>query len=144
MLLSRRRFLKTSIRVFALLSLSAVPVYYVDPVRADGSIGNVAAGTNPFVVAVNPISNKIYVANNGSNTVTVIDGTNNSTATIASGSNPWALAVNPLTNKIYVANSGSNNVTVIDGTNNSTMTVAAGFTPYAVAVNPSDQQDLCC
>ncbi len=43
------------------------------------NIGNVAAGTDPVAVAVNPATNKIYVANQGSNNVTVIDGTNNST-----------------------------------------------------------------
>ena len=81
-------------------------------VKADTSIGNVAAGTTPVAVAVNPLTNKIYVANQGSANVTVIDGTNNSTTTVATGSTPIAVAVNPVTNKIYVANSGSGNVTV--------------------------------
>ena len=39
--------------------------------------------------------------------VTVIDGTNNSTTTVAAGSGPIAVAVNPVTNKIYVANDNS-------------------------------------
>jgi len=39
------------------------------------------------------------------NTVTVIDGATNGTATVAVGLNPMTLAVNPATNKIYVANS---------------------------------------
>ncbi|MDQ3713759.1 MAG: hypothetical protein M3388_16275 [Acidobacteriota bacterium] len=62
-----------------------------------------------------PEVNKIYVANYGSDSVTVINGTNNSTTTVAAGTDPYAVAVNPITNRIYVANNGSNNVTVIDG-----------------------------
>ncbi|MCY7347919.1 MAG: hypothetical protein LH614_17105, partial [Pyrinomonadaceae bacterium] len=99
------------------------------------STNSVSAGTNPRAVAVNPVTNKIYVANRSSNNVTVIDGTNNSTTTVAAGTNPRAVAVNPATNKIYVVNGTSANVTVIDGTNNSTNTVAAGTSPIAVAVN---------
>ena len=61
--------------------------------------------------------NFIYVANSGSNSVTVINGATNATQTLTDpkARNPVAVAVNAVTNKIYVANSGSNNVTVIDG-----------------------------
>jgi YVTN family beta-propeller protein len=100
------------------------------------SQGNISVGTRPIAVAVNPVTNKIYIANQGSATVTVIDGSNNTTAVVAVGSSPLAVAVNPVTNKIYVVNHGSSNVTVIDGINNSTATVAIGSFPIAVAVNP--------
>ena len=53
------------------------------------------------------MTNKIYVGNYSSGNVTVIDGTNNSTATVAAGTNPQAIAVNPVTNKVNVANYGS-------------------------------------
>ena len=79
-------------------------------------------------MAVNPVTNKIYVANYSSN-VTVIDGATNSTTTVGAGSNPIAVAVNPVTNKIYVANYSSNTVTVIDGATNSTTTVTVGNLP---------------
>jgi len=39
-------------------------------------------------VAVNPVTNKVYVANNGSNNVTVIDGATNVTTTVAAGTDP--------------------------------------------------------
>ena len=104
-------------------------------VKADTVSGTVPAGSGPNAVAVNPVTNKIYVANQGSNNVTVIDGTNNSTTTVAVGSTPVAVAVNSVTNKIYVANADSNNITVIDGGNNSTITVAVGTYPTGVAVN---------
>lgn len=94
-----------------------------------------ATGSQPFPVAVNSVTNKIYVANRGSGSVTVIDGTNNSTTTVGAGTSPRAIAVNSVTNKIYVANQGGN-VTAIDGTDNSSVTIAAGTFPGAIAVNP--------
>ena len=104
-------------------------------VKADTIVGTVATGVGPTAIAVNSVTNKIYVANFTSGNVTVIDGSNNSTTTVAVGTSPLAVAVNSVTNKIYVANRDSNNVTVIDGTNNSTSTVAAGSSPNDVAVN---------
>jgi YVTN family beta-propeller protein len=75
----------------------------------------VAAGTEPEAIAVNPATDKIYVANRFGSNVTVIDGATNATSIIAAGTNPWTLAPDPSTNKTYVVNYGSNNVTVIDG-----------------------------
>jgi len=43
----------------------------------------IPAGTNPCVVAVNPVTHKIYAANYSSNNVTVIDGATNATTTLA-------------------------------------------------------------
>ncbi|HTD21421.1 MAG TPA: hypothetical protein VK738_02135 [Terriglobales bacterium] len=50
-------------------------------------------------MAVNPITNKIYTANAMDNTVTVIDGGTNATATVTVGTNPIGVAVNPATNQ---------------------------------------------
>jgi YVTN family beta-propeller protein len=135
----------------AIASLSAV---------AQVVIATVPAGGYPNAVAVNPVTNKIYVANTCGNdptcstyygTVTVIDGKTLNTSTIAVGIAPNAVAVNPATNKIYVANICGNDptcntlnetVTVIDGTTLSTVTLTVGFDagffylPGALAVNP--------
>ena len=116
--------------------LAALLVAVVCPSSAQTVTTTLGAGTTPSAVAVNVATNKVYVANKGSNDVTVIDGATNATTTVAVGTGPAAVAVNPATNKIYVANSGSNNVTVIDGATNTTTTVAAGTGPAAVAVNP--------
>src|SRR4029077_20926347 len=86
--------------------------------RAQSVTTTVGAGNNPYAVAVNPVSNKIYVVNNYSNNVTVIDGATNATTTVGVGSSPLAVAVNPVTNKIYVANAYTNNISVIDGATN--------------------------
>ena len=129
-------------------------------VRADTSIGNVPTDTSsdvtvinginnntttvavsagPLDVAVNPVTNKIYVTNGDGGSVTVIDGADNSTTTVAAGISPFAVAVNPATNRIYVANQDSGNVTVINGENNSTTTVAtgSGAQANAIAANPA-------
>ena len=78
---------------------------------------------------MNPVTNKIYVANHDSGNVTVIDGATNATTTVPVGTGPYAVAVNPVTNKIYVANANSGNVTVIDGATNTTTTVRGGSSP---------------
>src|SRR6266481_9903228 len=69
------------------------------------AVATIPAGTNPLAAAVNPVTNKIYVANQGSNYVTVIDGAKNTIThiTVAVGATPVAVAVNPVTNQIYVA-----------------------------------------
>jgi len=105
----------------------------------DGATSNttkVTVGKVPTAVVVSPVTNKIFVANSGSNNVTVIDGASNGTTTVAAGTYPAVVTVNPVTDKIYVANQGSRNVTVIDGAGYGTTTVSAGSTPYAAAVNP--------
>ncbi len=86
------------------------------PLHAQSVLATLPAGTNPYAVAVNPVTNQIYVANNGGGSVTVMNGTTASVvATIPVGTGPKAVAINPVTNQVYVANAGSGSVTVIDG-----------------------------
>lgn len=97
----------------------------------------VKVGAGPRALAVNQVTNKIYVANMLSDNVSVMDGaTNKVTATVKAGSSPEDIAVNPVTNKVYVINNYGNNVTVIDGVNHKTTAVAAGHRPVHVEVNP--------
>jgi YVTN family beta-propeller protein len=100
-------------------------------VRAQTVTATVSVGTVPLAVAVDPVTNAIYVSNEGSNNVTVINGaTNNVTAAVSAGTQPYAVAINSVTNTIYVANYNSATVTVIDGaTNTVTATVAVGTNP---------------
>jgi YVTN family beta-propeller protein len=109
----------------------------VAPAAADRVTGSITTGANPSALAVNVVTNRIYVCNYGANTITVIDGTQHSVlTTVTVGNAPSAVAVNPVTNKIYVANYGSNTVSVVDGATNATTTVGVGVTPYSIAVNP--------
>ena len=80
----------------------------IDGANINSTPATVTVEGEPGVLAVNPVTNKIYVANGGgggaSGYVTVIDGATNSTTTVAAGYGPSAIAVNPVTNQIYVAN----------------------------------------
>src|SRR6266851_7931944 len=67
--------------------------------KSQTRVATVGAGNDPTTVAVNPVTNKIYVANFNSANVTVIDGATNATTTVGAGTNPVAAAVNPVTNK---------------------------------------------
>ena len=117
---------------------SGITVTVID--GATNATSTVSAGTSPQAMAVNPVTDKVYVVNTGSGTVTVIDGATNATSTVNVGATPDAVAVNPVTDQVYVANFDSNSVTVIDGATNATSTVSVGKNPDAVAVNPATDQ----
>jgi YVTN family beta-propeller protein len=125
------------------------------PAFAQQVIATVPVGSRPSTEAINPVTNKIYVANVCGNdttcaypysqgTVTVIDGATNNPLSVNVGYRPYGLAVNSATNKIYVANycgndpncSSDGTVTVIDGVSNTVIaTVPVGSDPFAAAVN---------
>ncbi len=73
-------------------------------------------GARPQAVAIDSVSHRVYVANNHSDTVTVIDGVSNSViATVKTGSGPYAVAVDSATNRAFVTNLVGDSLTVIDG-----------------------------
>jgi DNA-binding beta-propeller fold protein YncE len=132
-----------------LLALSLITA--TAPAVAQVVTATLPAATNTFSAAVNPTTNRAYVANFvcpgpvcGAGVVTVIDGATNGTVSVTAGVNPYAVAVNATTNKIYVTNLCGNDVncnsvgtvTVIDGSTNTTVTVNVGYLPYSLAVNP--------
>ena len=106
-----------------------------------GTVGQsgVAVDSYPIGVAVNPVTKNVYVTNEFSNTVSVIDGiTQRVTDTITVGSFPYGVAVNPFNDRIYITNRGSNTVTVIDSpTNTKLSNIPVGNSPVGIAVNPS-------
>jgi YVTN family beta-propeller protein len=97
----------------------------------------IPTGKIPSAIAINPRTNRIYVANYEDASVTVVDGGKHlAIATIPVGEHPQAVAVDPDANLIYVANTHDNSVTVLDGaTNRSITTLSAGHSPYALAVD---------
>lgn len=100
-----------------------------------GSFQTISTGANPYQIST-PINGNIYVANQGSASVSVIRQSDNSLiATIPVGSEPYGLTninISGIT-YIYVANTGSDTVSVIDTTNNSVFaTVNVGSKPYYV------------
>jgi YVTN family beta-propeller protein len=63
--------------------------------------------SRPWAIAVNPATNEIYVSNQQDNTVTAINGSDNSVdQNISVGPGPQALVVDPVNNVVYVADQG--------------------------------------
>jgi YVTN family beta-propeller protein len=85
-------------------------------------------------VAVTPDGSKVYVTNQGSNTVSVIATATNTVvgSPITVGTNPEGVAVTPDGSKVYVANHGSNTVSVI-----ATATNTVVGSPIAVGKQPA-------
>lgn len=101
------------------------------------------ADTFPFGVAVNPVTNHVYLTSfTGSlpGLVTVLNEVTGSVTTIAVPVGVFLVAANPTTNRIYVTNNvlGSGKVTVIDGATNTLMgsPIPVGSGPWIAAVNP--------
>jgi DNA-binding beta-propeller fold protein YncE len=91
-------------------------------------------------IAVNPVTNKVYVGNQGS-TVNVIDGATNAMTNVGSSLNvPCAVAVNPATNKVYAPACGAGSsyyLYVIDGASNTVNVVTLPWGhSNGVVVNP--------
>ena len=79
-----------------------------------------------------------YVANTGSNNVSVIDtGSNMVTATIPVGIGPAGVVLSPDGARAYVTNSGGGTISVINtGTNAVTTTITVGGAPLFPAITP--------
>ena len=104
---------------------------------------SVAVGKDPVALAVNEVTDRIYVANNGSASVSVIDGTSDAViATVDVGQLPYVLAVNVTTNKIFVSNTFSDVITLIDGATTTTSTVKAGSADSIVVDSKLDRAYL--
>jgi YVTN family beta-propeller protein len=90
-------------------------------------------------VAVTPDGARVYVANLGSDTVSVMDThTNQVVASVPVGHFPADVAASPDGHRAYVTNRGSNSLSVIDTTTNQVIaTVPVGLLPARVAVSPN-------
>ena len=95
--------------------------------------------TFPTGIAVNPNTSKVYVANEYSNTVSVLGTESDKVQNrINVGIFPYSIDINPLNNRVYVTNRGSNTVSVIDGSiDTKLLDITVGKSPVGVAVNPS-------
>lgn len=113
--------------------------------RSDASAGvrdrsaapTVTVGGNPIGVAVDQATRTVYVANNGDNTVSVINaatcnakhtaGCKQHPPTVKVGAAPIGDAVDQKTDTVYVVNTGDGTVSVIDGkTCNAKLTLGCG------------------
>lgn len=134
-------------RLFALIFigtlLGAVGIASASSEAAQATINVASApfdvGSDPMGIAMAPNGLNAYIANYGSNTVSVFSLVHPAAShvTINVGTNPRNIAVTPNGAKVYVTNFGSNSVSAIDvSTNTVTQTVTVGAFPSGIAISP--------
>jgi 6-phosphogluconolactonase (cycloisomerase 2 family) len=102
-----------------------------------------STGTMPTSVAIDPLDNFVYVANQGSNNISAYAlGADGSLTALpgspfAAADEPAAVAVDPTGSFLYVANAGADNVSVfaIDATTGALSEVMGS--PYAAGTQPT-------
>ncbi|BBJ28299.1 DUF4382 domain-containing protein [Athalassotoga saccharophila] len=99
----------------------------------------IGVGSNPMGVGVDPITHMVYVANYGSNTVSVIDGNNINALpkTISVENHPYVVGISSSTNgsTIYVSN-GNNAISVINSQKNYVVrNVIVGNNPVGIGIH---------
>ena len=103
-------------------------------------VATVRVGVSPAQMAVSPDRKSVYIANTGSNTVSVLNTDNDTIArTIAlpPRSRPVDVAANPNGRYLYTADGGSNRVSVLDTRAKRVVaSVRVGTQPLSVAVAP--------
>jgi YVTN family beta-propeller protein len=124
-----------------LLTLIVSTLCFAPQAFSQKLLTTIPVGGQPGYLAVNTTTNMIYVPNETSNSVTVIDGNSDQVvANIPVGALAYGAAVNPVTNLVYVTLPNSSpvpSVVVIDGaTNTVTATIPATTPPDGIAVNP--------
>jgi YVTN family beta-propeller protein len=104
-------------------------------------VATIPVGRNPWGIGVDPDNDRVYVSNQGSNSVSVIDGhTNKVVATIGVGFHPIGVGVVPASGTVYIANSGTGKspgtVSVISTvTDRVEKSIAVGYSPFDIGVN---------
>jgi YVTN family beta-propeller protein len=106
-------------------------------------VATVRVGVSPAHMAVSPDRRSVYIANTGSNTVSVLSTDDNTVAkTIAlpRGSKPIGVALSPGGRYLYTADSGANRVSVLDTRAQRVVTsIRVGTQPLSVAVAPDGE-----
>ncbi|MCV7368359.1 hypothetical protein CRI77_09415 [Mycolicibacterium duvalii] len=137
-------------------SATTAPVsVYIAPIRLQNQT-SIAVGFRPSAAVVSPDGQRLYVANAGSRTVSVINTStgrkidanprNIFSTSISVGSSPGALALSSDGKRLYVANTGSGTVSVINTDtyaridanprNIFSTTITVGSSPSALAYGP--------
>ena len=99
----------------------------------------IKVGDGPNNIAIGPKTNNIYVTNSISNSVSIIDGHNQSNITVVRvGNEPHGIAINPITKRVYVANRNDGSVSVINSLTNKLL-IGISF-----STNPPDGGSIQC
>lgn len=96
------------------------------PAAAQTVLPSIPAGGEPRALAVSTATNRVYVANHASNSVTILDAASGATTTVPVGQGPSFIAVNPVTHKVYVSNTRDGSTSVIDPGTNAAASILTG------------------
>lgn len=121
-------------KIIPLLIFLSILSFTVNCTQSSNSLTyfNVQVGQNPYKIAI--ANGLVYVVNEGSNNVSVINGTK-VIANIPVGSLPVSVAYNPYNGYVYVVNLESFTVSVINGTK-VIANVEVGQYPGEILYNP--------
>ncbi len=102
----------------------------------------IAVGSAPHTAAYSPDGGRLYVTDNVSNTVSVVDTVSRSVIrTIPVGSNPRGIAVSQDGRRVYVSNNGSQSLSIIDaGSLGVSNTVPLTAHPEQSALSPDGRR----
>ena len=91
-----------------------------------------------FPVSLTHATPVLYIPNNSSNTVSVMDGSTYSVIkTISVGQDPYGVGVSPDGKSVFITNMAADTVSVIDTAANTVInTISVGDSPFGVAVSP--------
>lgn len=103
-------------------------------------LSEISVGTNPVAMTGFSDGTRVYVANQGSNTVSSVDTSTSTATNIVVGSSPVWVVISSDSSHIYVVNQGSNNISVIRTSDNTvTATVPVGSSPVFAAFDTKEQ-----
>jgi len=106
-------------------------------------VETIKVGIQPWMVIVSPDNEYVYVADPGTETVSVIRASSETvTLTIPVGSSPESIAITPDGKTLYVANSGDDTVSVINARDGISITTIdkVGYQPSSLAVSPDGKR----
>ena len=86
----------------------------IDSIKDQIILKDLTVGNNPTNIDFDPKNNKVFVINEDSNTVSVIDGNINKVIkTMEIGNKPYDVDFNPDINSLYVTNSYDDTINII-------------------------------
>ena len=141
-----RRLVDDAVHHLVYVTLATTPgSLFIGDATGNTSNVTIPVGNNPRTLGSNFFLSRVYVTNEGSNTLSVVDTTSNTVvATLPLGAGPGTPVSNAILKKLYVPNSTDGTVTVID---EATLTVVkiiqVGKAPQYCAIDGQHAKVYC-
>ncbi|MCC8423440.1 gliding motility-associated C-terminal domain-containing protein [Mucilaginibacter sp. UR6-11] len=97
-------------------------------------------GLNVTGIVVSPDCSKVYITNDYTNTISVIDAQSLTVSPVTVGNNPFAITISPDGNTVYVANSGSNSVSIFNTVTKAVSNLPLPGIPEGIAMSPNGKE----